>query len=182
MKQIIVIICLGFALASCNNEDKDKKGTEATEVKSEPAAAVKLPFQLEKPYSNWQMGSTENAVAAMNALKTFVDKDFTAMAATIGDSIDVRFDYYQAKLSRDSAIKMFMNQRKLYNDLVINMHDYESVISGDKKDEWVTIWYKQSWKNDKGVADSLAIIDDCKMQNGKMIELDEKIQHYPVKK
>lgn len=185
MKQFIVIICLGVALASCNNADKDKKDAELTEVKEvkgEPIAEVKMPFPLDSPYKNWQIGSTDNVVAAMNALKTFVDKDFTAMAATIGDSLEVRFDYYHAKLGHDSAMKMFTTQRDQYNDLKITMYDYESVISADKKDEWVTMWYKQTWKNKKGVPDSLAIINDCKMKNGRMIILDEHIQHYPVKK
>jgi hypothetical protein len=181
MKQFIVIICLGIALAACNNTSTTAtESTGATTVKS--AEDVKLPFALERPYKNWQVGSIENVVAAMSALKTFVDKDFTTLAGIIGDSIEVKFDYYQAKMNRDSAMKMFIAQRAIYNDLTINMYDYESVISEDKKDEWVTIWYKQSWKNEKGVADSLAIIDDCKMKNGKMIELDEHIQHYPVKK
>ena len=62
------------------------------------------------------------------------------------------------------------------------MYDYVSVISADKKDEWVTMWYKQAWKNERGVADSVAVVDDCKMHNGKMIELDEKVQRYPAKK
>lgn len=183
MKQFIAIICLAVVLGSCNNADQDKKETTGpVEEKTAAVADVKLPFALEKPYKNWQMGSTGNVVAAMTALKTFVDKDFTGLAAVIGDSLEVHFDYYQAKLSRDSAIKMFMNQRKMYNDIVITMSDYESVISADKKDEWVTLWYKQAWKDAKGKADSLSIIDDCKIQNGKMIELDEKIQHYPAKK
>jgi hypothetical protein len=182
MKQFIVITCLAVALASCNNGETKQTGKDSTGTAATAATEVKLPYTLEKPYKNWQIGSTENVAAAMNALKTFVDKDFTAMAGTIGDSLDVRFDYYHANLSHDSAMKMFTKQRDTYNDLTINMYDYESVISADKKDEWVTIWYKQSWKNEKGVADSLAIIDDCKMKGGKMIELDEHIQHYPAKK
>jgi hypothetical protein len=182
MKQFIVIFCLGVALASCNNAATDKKESGTTAVKSESATGVKLPFPLMTPYKNWQTGSNENVVAAMGALKAFVDSDFTGLAALTGDTLDVRFDYYHAKLTRDSAIKMFINQRTMYKDLTITMYDYESVISEDKKDEYVTLWYKQAWKNDKGVADSLGIIDDCKMKNGKMIELDEKIQHYPAKK
>lgn len=182
MKQLFVIIFLGAALTACNNATTTTSGTDSTGTAVTTAAEVKLPFPLEKPYRNWQIGSNENVVGAMNTLKTFVDKDFTAMAATLGDSINVRFDYYEAKLSRDSAMKMFNTQRALYNDLAITMYDYESVISADKADEWVTIWYKQKWKNEKGVADSLAVIDDCKMKNGKMIELAEHIQHYPVKK
>ncbi len=182
MKQFIVITCLAVALASCNDSATKQSGTDSTGTTVKAGTEVTLPFKLERPYKNWQTGSTENVVAAMGALKAFVDKDFAALGASIGDSIEVRFDYYHATLSRDSAIKMFTAQRPQYNDLTITMYDYESVISADKKDEWVTIWYKQSWKNDKGAGDSLAVINDCKMKNGKMIELDEKIQHFPAKK
>jgi hypothetical protein len=118
----------------------------------------------------------------MNSLKAFVDKDFTAMAASFGDTIDIKLDGYAAKLSRDSAAKMLTAQRPMYVDLTVTMYDYESVISADKKEEYVTMWYKQVWKDDKGKDDSLNIVDDCKMKNGKMIELDEKIQHFPAKK
>ena len=72
--------------------------------------------------------------------------------------------------------------RPMYGDLTINMQDYESVISADKQVEYVTLWYKQAWKDEKGKADSMNVIDDCKMKNGKMISLDEKVQHYPAKK
>lgn len=182
MKQFIAFICLGITLGACNNPATDKKETATTAVKSETNALVKLPYQLSESYRNWQIGSTENVAAAMGTLKSFVDNDFTAMAALISDSLDVRFDHYQAKLSHDSAMSMFKAQRKMYKDLAITMYDYVSVISEDKKDEWVTIWYKQVWKNEKGIADSIAIVNDCKMKNGKMIILDEHIQHYQAKK
>ena len=182
MKQFIVIICLAFALAGCNDAATKQSGTDSTGTTVKSGAEVTLPFKLERPYKDWQTGSTDNVVAAMGTLKAFVDKDFAAMGNLIGDSIEVRLDYYYGKFNRDSAIKMFTAHRPMYNDLAISMYDYESVISADKKDEWVTLWYKQTWKNEKGVADSLAIIDDCKMKNGKMIELDEHIQHYPAKK
>ena len=77
---------------------------------------------------------------------------------------------------------MFTNIRNDYHDLVITMDDYVSVISADKKTEWVTLWYKQAWKDAKGKADSLNITDDCKIVNGKMAVLDEKIQHFQAKK
>jgi hypothetical protein len=183
MKQLLVITCLAFAVASCNNGDKNKTTSATGETKMEATADVKLPYPLEKPYRNWQMmENNNNTVAAMNSLKAFVDKDYTAMAGTLGDSVELRLDGYTDKLSRDSAVKMFTAMRPMYADLVITMYDYESVISADKKDEYVTLWYKQAWKDDKGKPDSLNIVDDVKMKNGKMIELDEKIQHFPAKK
>lgn len=183
MKQLIVIICLGIALASCNNAGtKEVSATDSTGTAAKPAADVTLPYKLVKPYQNWQIGSNENVAAAMGALKAYVDKDFTALGNSIGDSIEVTLDNYHATMSHDSAVKAFTAMRSQSNEIVITMYDYEAVISADKKDEWVTLWYKQNWKNEKGVADSLSIIDDCKMKGGKMIKLDEHIQRYPAKK
>ena len=183
MKQILLFACMAFLFAGCNSaENKDASKETAVTTTATTATNVELPYKLDKPYKDWQMGSAENTVIAMKSLKTFVDKDYAGLAATLADSVDVRVDGYQQKLSRDSAVKMFTNIRNDYNDLVITMYDYESVISADKKTEWVTLWYKQAWKDAKGKADSLSVIDDCKMENGKMAVLDEKIQHFQAKK
>lgn len=182
MKQIIAIGCIALTMASCNNSKSADETKVDTTNTSTASTEVALPYTLEKPYRNWQMGSTENAAAAMAALKAFANKDFAALAANLGDSVDISLDYYHEKLSRDSAVAFFTKARSTMEDFDVTMYDYESVISADKKDEWVTLWYKQVWKDKNGKSDSLNIIDDCKMQNGKMIELDEKIQHYPAKK
>lgn len=181
MKKFMLITCLAFMLASCNDAGKDKKDAEPTKVEGVKIDEVKLPIPLENPYKNWQIGSTENVVAVMNSINAYIKKDYTALAALIGDSLELNFDYLGVKLSRDSAIKFFMADRPKYNDLSVNMYDYMSVISADKKSEWVTLWYKQSWKNEKGVPDSMAVTDDIRMENGKMVELDEKISHFPKK-
>lgn len=180
MKQIFLLLCLGFTVVACNNENKESKASEP--AKTDGAASdVKLPFELAGPYRNWQIGSTENVAAAMAGLKAFVDKDFAAFAAVTGDSLVLDFDNLQTKLSRDSAMKFFTNARGMYNDLKITMYDYVSVISADKKAEWVTLWYKQSWKDAKGVADSLNVQNDIRLENGKMVELDEKTSHFQKK-
>jgi hypothetical protein len=180
MKQIFAFLCLVFALDSCNNADT--KTAEATTSDAAPAAAeVTLPYTLSAPYKGWSLGSNENVAAAMNGLKAFVDKDYTALAAATGDSLQLDFDLYQAKLSRDSAMKFFADARNMYTDLTITMHDYVSVVSADKTYEWVTLWYKQSWKDAKGVADSVNVVNDIRMQNGKMIQLDEKVSHFQKK-
>lgn len=179
MKQILAFFCLAFALISCNNAEQ--KTVEPATTDAAAAADVTLPYILSAPYKEWAIGSKENVAAAMAGLKAFVDKDFTALAASIGDSIMLDFDNYQAKLSRDSAMKFFADARNMYNDLVITMYDYVSVISADKKTEWVTLWYKQSWKDAKGVADSVNVVNDIRMENGKMVQLDEKVSHFQKK-
>jgi hypothetical protein len=172
MKQFFAILCLGFALASCNNADN--KTAEPAKADDKSTAEVKLAYELTEPYKGWEIGSTENVAVAMNALKAFTDNDFTALSNLMGDSISLDFDLFQAKLSRDSAMKFFTGARATYNDLRIMMYDYVSVISADKKTEWVTLWYKQNWNDAKGVADSMNFVNDIRLENGKMVELNEK--------
>jgi hypothetical protein len=179
MKQIFAFFCLAFAFTACNNADT--KTTEPATSEAAAAAEVTLPYTLSAPYKGWTIGSTENVAAAMKGLKAFVDKDDQTLAASIGDSIMLDFDNYQSKLSRDSAMKFFADARSMYNDLVVSMHDYVSVISADKKTEWVTLWYKQSWKDAKGVADSVNVVNDIRMENGKMVQLDEKVSRFQKK-
>ena len=62
------------------------------------------------------------------------------------------------------------------------MHDFESVISKDKKDEYVTMWYVQTTTDKKGKVDSVAVINDLKISNGKIVTLDEAIRHFKPKK
>ncbi|MFY7840252.1 MAG: hypothetical protein ACOVP7_08240 [Lacibacter sp.] len=180
MKQILAFLCMALAITSCNNSQE--KTAETTTTDAPAAAEVTLPYTLSSPYHNWAIGSTENVAAAMAGLKAFVDKDSAALAASIGDSLELNFDLLQTKLSRDSAMKFFADARKMYNDLKVVMHDYVSVISADKKTEWVTIWYTQSWKDAKGVADSVQVVNDIRMSNGKMVELDEKSSRFQKKK
>jgi len=179
MKQVLSMACIVFLLAACNNESKDapKQGTDA----AAPSAAVTLPYTPEMPYRNWQMGSEQNTLLAMTALKAWETKDYAGLAATLGDSVEVRMDDLRLMMGRDSAMNFFKNARENYTNIKIDMYDWESVISADKKAEYVTMWYKQTWTDMKGVTDSLSVVDDVKIANGKMIELDEKVQRFPKK-
>ena len=47
-------------------------------------------------------------------------------------------------------MKMFTKMRGTYGDIKVIMYDYVPVISADKNDEWVTMWYKQIWQDIKG--------------------------------
>ncbi len=118
----------------------------------------------------------------MKSLKAFETGDIAACMNGFGDTVEVFFDGYRAKLSHDSLMKQFTAQRANFGSMVIKMNDWESVISSDKKEEWVTMWYKQIETDKNGKADSLAVVDDAKIVNGKIVLLDEKIQHYPAKK
>ena len=83
------------------------------------------------------------------------------------------FDGPEKKMTRDSLKAMLKTGRDAYKTVKVDMHDWESVISKDKSEEWVTIWYTQSWETQKGVKDSLGVINDLKLKDGKITRLYE---------
>lgn len=188
MKKLFFISVTALFVMSCNNSDNtaakpgDTSKTAFQTLPDTKTAELDYPYKLDQPYQNWQAGDQKHAVTAMKSLKNFETGDVAACMTGFGDSVDVRFDNYRAKLSNDSLKKQFTEQRAGYASLTIKMDDWESTISSDKKTEWVTMWYKEIWTDKKGKTDSLAVVDDCKIMNGKVVVLDEKIQHYPAAK
>ena len=184
MKKTFLFAVVVLFAVGCNNKSDAPAGTadSTNKVTASTTEELNYPYQLEKPYQNWQMGDQKHAVTAMAALKAYETGDIKASMANFGDSIDVRFDYFRQKFSNDSLTKFFVAERAKYSNIKVTMGDWESVISKDGKTEWVTMWYKQVMTDKKGKTDSLAVIDDCRIVNGKIVELDEKIQHFPAKK
>ena len=183
MKKFVFFASIAIFLISCNNKSETSASTtDSTKTTASATEDLVYAYTLDEPYRDWQPGDKQHAVTVLKGLKAFETGDIAACVATFGDSVDLRFDYFHAKLSNDSLKKFFTQQRATYNNLTIHMGDWESVISKDKKTEYVTMWYKQVWTDKKGKTDSLGVVDDAKIVNGKIVELDEKIQHFPVKK
>ncbi len=184
MRKLFFIPLLGLFIISCNDktDNTSATSTDSTKTVSTTSRDIVYPYTSVEPYKDWQPGDQQHVVTVMNSLKGFETGDMDATMAGFADNVDIRLDYFHAKLSKDSLRKFFTNERANYTNMTIKMSDWESVISKDKKSEYVTLWYRQIWTDKKGKTDSLAIIDDAKIVNGKIVELDEKIQHYPVKK
>ncbi len=180
MKKLLFISCIAlFAYGCTNNDTKDAKGGDTTkmaQVTTDAKVIPDMPIPLDHPYENWQTGDPQHAVTVMKGLKAFAAGDINTCMEAFGDSIRVGFDNYQAKLSKDSLKASFTQQRGMYKSVVIKMDDWESVISADKKNEWVTLWYKEYDTDQKGMVDSLGVVDDLKIVNGKAVVLDEKRQ------
>jgi hypothetical protein len=183
MKKILLMACAAVFVISCNNEDKkEEKPAEATTSADAKTPALDYPYTLDKPYQGWQPGDQQHAVNALKGLKAYETGDVAGCVTYFGDSVELRFDNWEAKLSNDSLKKSFTAQRAGFSSVVIKMSDWESVISADKKEEWVTMWYKEIQTTLDGKVDSMAVVDDCKIMNGKIVVLDEKIRHLPAAK
>ena len=183
MKKIFLFAGIATLIISCNNNaPSPANSADATKTEAAKSEALVYPYNLDEPYRDWQPGDQQLAITVLNSLKAFENGNVDACMKGFGDSVEINFDYYQAKLSNDSLKTFFTNARAQYTSMTIKMGDWESVISKDKKSEYVTLWYKQIFTDKKGKTDSLSVINDCKMVNGKIAELSENIRHFAVKK
>ncbi len=137
-----------------------------------PAAAMNYPYTIELP-DNWEMGSNENTMAALSALKAYEIGNIDESIKYFGDSVQVQFDGLDKTMSNDSLKAMFASSRSGMKNIELKMDDWESVISKDKTKEWVTLWYRQKWEDMKGKVDSSDIVNDLQLKNGKIVRLDE---------
>lgn len=171
MRKLLTIAVMATIIFSCKNAE-DKK-----EVTSD----ITYPYSLEKP-DNWDIGSKENTLLVMNALKAFEDNKVEDCLSYFADTVRWRADYMDQTLSKDSLRVAMTNLRNSIQALQVKMGDFESVISKDKKDEWVTLWYTEIVTDKTGKTDSLAMVNDIKVSNGKIVELNESVRHFPTKK
>lgn len=171
MRKLLTIAVMATIIFSCKNAE-DKK-----EVTSD----ITYPYSLEKP-DNWDIGSKENTLLVMNALKAFEDNKVEDCLSYFADTVRWRADYMDQTLSKDSLRVAMTNLRNSIQAVQVKMGDFESVISKDKKDEWVTLWYTEIVTDKTGKTDSLAMVNDIKVSKGKIIELNESVRHFPTKK
>lgn len=175
MKKVFLIFFGAFVFASCNNKSSDS--TEATTdsiTTMTPTAEKKVdyPYTVDHP-DNWDIGSPENTMVALSALKAYENGNIPEGMKYFGDSVQLQFDNLDKTLPADSVQALFTNSRNAHKTYSIKMGDWESVISKDKKEEWVTLWYTQKWEDMNGKSDSIAVVDDLKLKDGKIIRLDE---------
>ncbi len=182
MRKVFLFACAAWLAAACNNAaNTGSTAMDSTAKSSSQAMKDTMPYQLARPWQNWQPGNSKHAYTVMSALKAFETGDIPACINGFADSVRLFFDNMRGKFSKDSLGKMFTAERANYTSMSIQMEDWESVISADKKEEWVTLWYKQKWTNTKGITDSINCVDDAMIKDGKIAVLSEAVQHYPAK-
>ena len=177
MKNLIIIIVALIFVIGCNN---------STTTKETPVTATDTTEKLDYAYlpsnhqpDNWDRGDQKNVVMVLKSLKGFETKNIEQALAPFADTVRWTFDGMDDRISKDSLRAMFIDDWKTMKDIKIVMDDYEAVISKDKKTQYVTLWYKQIITDNKDKVDSVACVDDLRIENGKITELDEKTRKYP---
>lgn len=168
-KQFLFLVTAGMFFTSCENKNGTKtEASSDTTVNTATAPKMDYPYTIEHP-DNWEVGSTNNTMVALNALKAWEEGKMDESVKYFADSVTIRFDGLDKKMSNDS-LKAFFT-RIWNNSFKIKMQDFESVISKDKSAEWVTLWYRESWEA-KGVKDSSDVINNMRLKDRKIILLD----------
>lgn len=171
MKKLILFFLVPIAI-SCNNEGDSKDAKKDSAKANTPASAMNYPYTIDHP-DNWEIGNNANTLAVLNSLKAWEDGKMEETMKYFADSVRVQFDGLDKKMSNDSLKAMFTASRNSFKSMHVKMEDWESVVSKDKSQEWVTLWYTQHSETKKGVVDSSDIINDLQLKNGKIVRLDE---------
>ena len=158
MKKIVILFSSVLAVIGCNNpSDKAAAKTDSTATPT-----VTYAYSLKKP-DNWDIGSSANTAVALNALKAFENNKIDECLSYFADSVNWRTDYFDKKLSKDSLKSSLLS---VWKDLSVK----------------IDLWYNQTTTDKKGKVDSVSVINDLKISNGKIVALDEAFRHFPVKK
>jgi hypothetical protein len=139
------------------------------------------PYTVKNP-DTWEPGDKKHTLNVLKSLKAFETGNIDEAVSYFGDSVRLRFDELDEKVSKDTLKAMFTRWRGMSKSIKIDMGDWESVKSKAKNEEWVSLWYKQVNEDMSGKKDSLSVMDDLRIENGKIVELDEKTRKFPKKK
>lgn len=181
MKRTILFLFAAGLFACNNSESTASKETPTQETKVAAMSTNDFAYPV-KDWADWQPGSIDNLKMVLQALKEFENGNMEAAVKDFADSVHLAFDQMEGTFPRDSVRKMFAAERSSIKSMKIDMDDYESVKSKDGKQEYVSLWYKQVWEDQKGNKDSIEQMDDLKIVNGKIASLNEKSRRYPKKK
>ncbi len=178
---IVIMACNDTATTSSEKKDSSKMDNSSMDNSTAGNEKVDLVYSTDKP-SDWIPGDPHHAARVMKALKGYETGNIDDTKQYFADTVVFRGDNYWFKGSNDSLMSEFKNNRARYKDLVIKMQDWESVKSKARNEEYVGMWYTEKATEKNGKADSANYMDDVKIVNGKIVEIDSKVQHYPKKK
>ena len=182
MRQVFLLLCSAAFLFACNDSDtKTAYETKADDTKVAAMSTNDLAYPV-KDWDDWQPGSMDNLKMALQSLKDFENGNIDASLKYFADSIELKFDEMEGKFPKDSVAKMFKADRGNMKTMQIDMDDYETVKSKDGKKEYVSMWYNQKWQDEKGAWDSVFCMDDLKIEQGKIVSIDEKRRKAAKKK
>jgi len=177
MKKFLFISGLALMAIGCTNNTESKKDDSmVTASSSEKIDYAYLPREHQP--DNWDRGDQKNVALVLNSLKAWADGNIAESVKNFADTVVVQWDGFDGKVSKDTLLQWFQHDYTVQ----IKMDDYETVTSKDKKDNWVSLWYTEIHTDKSGKVDSVFNMDDLKIDNGKIVLLDQKTRKFPKPK
>lgn len=171
-KYFLLLAIAGLIFTSCqNSESMKEKDSNSTTAGNSNESPINYPYTVKNP-DNWETGSRQNTLVALSALKAWETGNMDESMKYFADSVEVRFDGISKKVSKDT-LRALISPDKTVKSIAIRMDDWQSSVSKDKTDEWVSLWYMQYGESVNGKKDSIDVFNDIKLKDGKIIRLDE---------
>jgi uncharacterized protein YcfL len=177
MKKIYLLLAIPLLLVAC------KQPEAKTDAPATAATTPNYPYKIQHA-DYWEMDTSHvNTMTALKCLKAFETHDDSTAKKCFADTLEFNFDGGKFKGTYDALVKEMSVAMADMKNIKIDMKDWESVVSKDKKEEWVTLWYVQKWTDAKGKADSVALVNDMQFKGGRIVKLNEYDMHFkPVGK
>jgi uncharacterized protein YcfL len=175
MKKYLLLLILPVLMVACKPKTK-------TNLSPPPTASTDYPYKIKNP-DYWLMDTSHaNTMVALRCLKSFETNDTVTMKGSLADTIEFNYDGGTFKGNFTQFGQAIAAETASMKNIKLDVKDWESVVSKDAKESWVTVWYIQKWDDGKGKADSVSLINDIQLKGGKIIKINEYARHFrPVK-
>ncbi len=176
MRKLYFILFLSAIIIACTNNK-----VESSHVQQEDSIGnntASLPYPVAKA-PDWEKGKDANIAVAMGVLKAFETNNMTDMQKLLADTVVFYDNNGRFEGTRDSFTLFLKKQRDAFTNVSVNMLDYEAVQSKSRNEEWVSLWYTLMRTGTNGKTDSIMVMEDVKMEGGKVAEMDNKTRRMP---
>jgi hypothetical protein len=184
MKKTLLLACVVVAISSCNSNQPAANTATAAPV-ADTTVAEKIDYAY-LPAGHvpdyWDRGDQKNIALVLKSLKAFENGNVDESLSAFADTLYWTADGINGKYSKADMKKIFTDVWSKVSAMKIAMEDYEAVVSKDKKENYVSLWYKHTTTYKSGKVDSTFTMDDLRIENGKITVLDEKSRKYPAAK
>jgi len=167
MKRLLILVTAISVFMACNNEKKkdDKMGDDKKDTKM--SEKIDLPYQAD--YSDFKMGDPNHTKLVLDFYKTFEENRMEDGKTMLNDSVAVNFaDGNKFTGPADSLISMGKQVRGSYTAYKVKIDACMAVHANDKNEDWVLIWDRSYFTDQKGKADSAGGQSYWQIKNGKI--------------